>query len=157
MVLSNRPKLVKDFVDKELAEGDLSKMVRVWEEFEDCSRYSDTIDSFFSKCERCYNALVATSVFDNMCSYLELILGGCPGTKNSKVAGQVKVQASSEEESVFWTSSDEGFGTKSSKMTVQVKDESSSEEEGVFWTSRGERFGNKNSKVAVQVKDEVRG
>ena len=37
--------------------------VCMWEEFEDCSRYSDTIDSFFSKCECCYNALVASGNF----------------------------------------------------------------------------------------------
>ena len=32
LVLSNGLKLVKDFLEKELAEDDLSKMVRVWEE-----------------------------------------------------------------------------------------------------------------------------
>ena len=45
--------------------------------------------------------------FDHMCSHLKLILGGGPGTKISKLAGQVKVEASSEEEGVFWTSSGE--------------------------------------------------
>ena len=54
-------KLVKDFLDKELKEDDLSKMVRVWEEFEDCKRGSDKIDVFLSNFERCYNAVVATS------------------------------------------------------------------------------------------------
>ena len=38
--------LVKDFLDKELAEDDLSKMVRVWEEFEDCKRGNDKIEAF---------------------------------------------------------------------------------------------------------------
>ena len=52
---------MKDFLDKELKEDDLSKMVRVWEEFEDCKRGSDKIDVFLSNFERCYNAVVATS------------------------------------------------------------------------------------------------
>ena len=53
--------LVKDFLGKELAEDDLSKMVRVWEEFEDCKRGNDKIEVFLSNFERCYNAVLATS------------------------------------------------------------------------------------------------
>ena len=52
---------------------DSNALVCVWEEPE---------DSFFSKCDCCYKAVVATSVSDNMCSYLKQILGGCPGIKN---------------------------------------------------------------------------
>ena len=52
---------MKDFLDKDLAEDDLSKMVRVWEEFEDCERGNDKIEVFLSNFERYYNAVVATS------------------------------------------------------------------------------------------------
>ena len=47
-------------------------------------------------------------------SHLKLILGCCPGTKSSKFTGQVKVQASSEEESVLWTSSGERLVSENS-------------------------------------------
>ena len=53
--------LVKDFLDKELAEDDLSKVVKVWDEFEDCKRGNDEIEVFLSNFEGCYNAVVATS------------------------------------------------------------------------------------------------
>ena len=53
--------LVKDLLDKELAEDDLSKVVKVWEEFEDCKRGNDEIEVFLSNFEGCYNAVVATS------------------------------------------------------------------------------------------------
>ena len=61
LVLQNGLKLVRDFIEKELAEDDPSKMVRVWEEFENCSRGSETIDSFLSNFELCYSAVIATS------------------------------------------------------------------------------------------------
>ena len=54
LVLKNGLKLVKEFLEKELAEDDLCKMVRVWEEFEDCSRGNDSIDTYISSFERCY-------------------------------------------------------------------------------------------------------
>ena len=146
LVLKNGLKLVKEFLEKELAEDDLCKMVRVWEEFEDCSRGNDSIDTYISSFERCYTAVVATSpssqipaeirafmvlkrsgaseeqrmlvlaklnkddkpkMFNDMCNHLKLILGGGPGSRNSKMAGQVKVEPSSEEEGVFFTSSGE--------------------------------------------------
>ena len=52
---------MKDFLENELAEEELNKMVRVWEEFEECARGSDPIDVFLSKFERSYNAVVASS------------------------------------------------------------------------------------------------
>ena len=70
---------------------DSKALVCVWKEIE---------DSFFSKCECCYTAVVAISTLDNMRSYLKRIPGGCPGTKNSKLAVQVKDEPSFEEEMV---------------------------------------------------------
>ena len=61
LVSESGMQLVKDFLEKELSEDCLSKMVRVWEEFEACSRGSDTIDVFLSNFERSYNAVVAAS------------------------------------------------------------------------------------------------
>ena len=72
----------------------------------------DTMYSFLSNFECCYNAVVATSissktiaeisafVFDDMCGYQKLILGSCPGIKISKLVGQVKDESSFEEEMV---------------------------------------------------------
>ena len=61
LVTEDGLELVKDFLEDELAEEELYKMVRVWEEFEGCSRGSDSIDIFLSNFERCYNAVVASS------------------------------------------------------------------------------------------------
>ena len=61
LVTADGLKLVRDFLETELAEEELYKMVRVWEEFEECSRGSDLIDIFLSNFERCYNAVVASS------------------------------------------------------------------------------------------------
>ena len=52
---------MKDFLGNELDEEELYKMVRVWEEFEECARGFDSIDVFLSKIERSYNAVVASS------------------------------------------------------------------------------------------------
>ena len=51
---------MRDFIGKELAEDDLSMMVPVWEEFENCSRGSQTIDSFLSDFEL-FSAVMAAS------------------------------------------------------------------------------------------------
>ena len=61
LVTADGLKLVRDFLETELAEEELYKMVRVWEVFEECSRRSDSIDIFLSNFERCYNAVVASS------------------------------------------------------------------------------------------------
>ena len=61
LVTSEGFKLVKDFLENELDEEELYKMVRVWEEFEECARGFDSIDVFLSKIERSYNAVVASS------------------------------------------------------------------------------------------------
>ena len=47
-------KLVKDFLEKELGEGDLEKKVRTWDEFEDCSRGDKGIEDFVSDFDRQY-------------------------------------------------------------------------------------------------------
>ena len=47
LVTSEGFKLVKDFLENELAEEELYKMVRVWEEFDECPRGSDSM-MFFS-------------------------------------------------------------------------------------------------------------
>ena len=48
-------------------------------------------------------------MFDDLCRHLKLIIGGGPGIRNGKFAGQVKVEASSKEEGVFYTSTGERF------------------------------------------------
>lgn len=61
LVTSEGFKLVKDFLENEFTEEELYKMVRVWEEFDECARGSDSMDVFLSKFERSYNAAVASS------------------------------------------------------------------------------------------------
>ena len=46
--------LVKTFLKKELGEEDLYKIVRVWNEFEDCQRKGKDINEFLDNFERCY-------------------------------------------------------------------------------------------------------
>ena len=87
----NNRNLPRDLCDKFFEQIKSNALVCVWKEFE---------DSFFSKCECCYTAVVAISTLDNMRSYLKRIPGGCPGTKNSKLAVQVKDEPSFEEEMV---------------------------------------------------------
>ena len=61
LVTAEGLKLVTEFLKKELGEQDLDKMVRVWEEFEDCRQENKSIDDFVSDFERTYNTVTVVS------------------------------------------------------------------------------------------------
>ena len=61
LVRTGGVKLVRDFLVKELGEEDLDKMVRVWDEFENCRRGDTSVVQFLDSFERCYNAVMAIS------------------------------------------------------------------------------------------------
>ena len=54
-------KLVKDFLEKELGEGDLERKVRTWDEFEDCVRKNMNIEDFASDFDRQYQKAASAS------------------------------------------------------------------------------------------------
>ena len=61
LVLKGGLKLVINFLTKELGEEEIEKLVRVWDEFEDCKRGDASIDEFISDYDRAYNAVTCTS------------------------------------------------------------------------------------------------
>ena len=54
-------KLVTEFLDEELGEDDLEKMVRTCDDFEDCSRGQKDIDTFLSDYDRAYRKAAEAS------------------------------------------------------------------------------------------------
>ena len=50
--------MVRKFLQKELGKKDLDKIVRVWDEFENCKRGSQSPADFLDSFDSCYNAVV---------------------------------------------------------------------------------------------------
>ena len=66
LVTKEGVELVKTFLKKELGEEDLYKMVRVWNELENCQRSVKTIDEFIDSFERCYTSVTSISKTTNI-------------------------------------------------------------------------------------------
>ena len=140
---------MKDFLENELAEEELNKMVRVWEEFEECARGSDPIDDFLSKFERSYNAVVASSktskIPKEILAFMVLKRSGASQEQRMLVLAKLNKE---DKPKMFIDMCKQlklivGGGPRSVKSSSQagkVKIEPCSEEEGVFYTSSGERL-----------------
>ena len=148
LVLQGGLQLVVKFLTKELGEEEIEKLVRVWDEFEDCKRGEATIDEFISDYDRAYNSVTCTSqsatipselrafmllkrsgatpsqrmmvlsrmnredkpeMYNSMCRELKLILGGGPGSKNRAETREVKIEPSSVEDGVYFTTNGDRY------------------------------------------------
>ena len=135
---------------KELGEEDLDKMVRVWNEFENCRRGDKSVE-FLHSFERCYNAVMATSssarIPAEIRAFMVLKRAGVSYTQRMLVLSKLNLE---NKDKMFDNMCKEiklvlGGGPGTNQVAGEaIKFELSSGEEGVFVTSNGERFVREN-------------
>ena len=151
LVRAGGVKLVKDFLVKELGEEDLDKMVRVWDEFENCRRGDKSVVDFLDSFERCYNAVMAIStsarIPAEIRAFMVLKRAGVNDTQRMLVLSKLNME---DKAKMFDNMCKEiklvlGGGPGTNQMAGEaMKVEPSLGEEGVFVASSGERFVREN-------------
>ena len=151
LVTSGGLELVRTFLTKELGEEELDKLVRVWDEFEDCKRGGATIDEFLSNFDRAYNAVTCTSksatIPSEIRAFMVLKRSGATESQRMMVLSRLNKEDKPE---MYDNMCKElklilggGPGAKSGEFN-KVKMEASFAEDGVYVSSTGERFVREN-------------
>ena len=152
LVLAAGLKLVTDFLTKELGEDELDKLVRVWDEFEDCKRGTSSIDEFLSNFDRAYNAVTCTSLSAKIPSeiraFMVLKRSGATGNQRMMVLSRLNKE---DKPNMYDSMCKElklilggGPGSKYNVETREVKMEHASGEDDVYITTNGERYVREN-------------
>ena len=151
LVRSGGVKLVKEFLVKELGEEDLDKMVRVWDEFENCRKGDKSVVDFLDSFERCYNAVMAISqsarIPAEIRAFMVLKRAGVNDTQRMLVLSKLDMNNKAQ---MFDNMCKQiklvlGGGPGTSKAANDAfKVEPSREEEGIFVTTSGERYVREN-------------
>ena len=144
--------LVISFLKKELGEQDLDKVVRVWEEFEDCVRGTKNIDAFISDFERAYNNVTVTSstavLPEEVRAFMLLRRSGLNSTQRMLVLSQLdheKVDNMFENMSRIIKVVVGSVTSSSKSMPEPIKLEADPSEDGVFLASDGRKYIQKRS------------
>ena len=151
LVRAGGVKLVRDFLVKELGEEDLDKMVRSWDEFENCRRGDKSVIDFLDSFDRCYKAVMAISasarIPAEIRAFMVLKRAGVNDNQRMLVLSKLNME---DKAKMFDNMCKEiklvlGGGPGTSQGGGEaIKVEPSSGEEGVFVISSGERFVREN-------------
>ena len=144
------------FLQKELGEQDLGKIVRVWEEFKDCVGRSKRIEVFVLEFERAYNNVTVTSktavLPAEVRAFMLLRRSGLNSTQRMLVLSQLDhervedmFENMAEILKVVVGSGPGGAGMREGSSIEPIKFEADSSEEGVFIASDGTRYVKKSN------------
>ena len=151
LVRTGGVKLVRDFLVKELGEEDLDKMVRVWDEFENCRRGDTSVVQFLDSFERCYNAVMAISqsarIPAEIRAFMVLKRAGVNDTQRMLVLSKLDMSNKAQmfDNMVKQIKLVLGGGPGTTQVSGDAfKVEPSRGEEGIFVTTSGERYVREN-------------